>query len=221
MCPPAENRPENCRTCCCKASDYAEFYHPNAASQPKCTATEVADYKVSLIPSINSVCHSSYPFFGGVRNSYFSDLLLTTHGPGRVFDSCGDRVLPNVLNYLLRTEELLPTTRALLKSEVEEGIIHDYYLGPRVLEEGKRKRRSARIDVSPSAPYLTFISKLVRLDFVAKHWSCGMHLLSSLFVSVFSCRQDLTISGWGSVDSTSVGQMDGRTVCRCAFHCGQ
>ena len=35
-------------------------------------------------------------------------------------------------------------------------------------------------------------------------------------VSEYSYQQDQRIGGWGSVDSTSVDQMDGRRRCRCA-----
>ena len=39
---------DHIRTCCCKTSDNADFYHPDTAIQ-QCSATEVAEYKVSLI----------------------------------------------------------------------------------------------------------------------------------------------------------------------------
>ena len=165
MCPPLEDRPGNCRICCCQTSDNADFYHPDTAIQ-QCTATEVADYKVSLIPTINSVCHSSYPFFGGgVTSSYFSDLLLTTHAPVQVFDSCGENIFQNTRNYITSTEEQVEFTIGILDSEVEkDDVLFSYYLRASVLERGNRNRRSARINMSPSQPYLTLISKLVRLD---------------------------------------------------------
>lgn len=162
VCPPSEDRPENCRTCCCKASDNADFYHPDTAAQQRCTATGMANYKVSLIPSISTICHSGYPFVSGAAtSSYFSDLLLTVHNPVQVFDSCGGQVKDGAYQYISRTEDLLPTIRDRLDSEVDAGDIENFHLGRNVLERGKRKRRSARINVTPSAPYLTLISKLV------------------------------------------------------------
>ena len=170
MCPPSEDRPRNCRTCCCKTSDNADFYHPDTAVQ-QCTATDVADYKVSLIPTISSACHSSYPFFGGgVKSSYFSDLLLATHGPVQVFDSCGDNIFERLRNYITSTEEQVEFTISTLDSEVEKNVLFSYYLRASVLERGNRNRRSARINISPSRPFLTLISKLVRLDTECHLW---------------------------------------------------
>ena len=165
VCPPSEERPSNCRTCCCKTSDNAHFYHPDSIPEHQCTATEPADYKVSLIPSISNVCHNTYPFFGGggAKNSYFSDLLLATHGPVNNFDSCGEQMSSDVREYIVSTEHLLPVIRRNLELQVDSGILGSYYVGSKVLERGQPKRRSGRIDVFPWAPYLTLISKLVRL----------------------------------------------------------
>ena len=190
VCPPLEYRPERCRTCCCKTSDNADFFHPEVASQPKCTATDVANYKVSLIPSISPVCHEDYPFVGGVDNAYFSDLLITTHPGVQIYDSCGDNIFPNPARYIEMTEEILPIVRGALEQEVADGILHDYYLGSRVLEPAKRKRRSARVGVSPSMPFMTLISKLVNTEVVCLEIS--ILLLLCVCVCVCVCLNTAT-----------------------------
>jgi hypothetical protein len=100
-------------------------------------------------------------FGGGVKSSYFSDLLLTTHGPVQVFDSCGDNIFEGLRNYITSTEEQVEFTISTLDSEVEKNVLFSYYLRASVLERGNRNRRSARINISPSRPYLTLISKLL------------------------------------------------------------
>ena len=161
VCPPLEYRPERCRTCCCKTSDNADFFHPEVASQPKCTATDVANYKVSLIPSISPVCHEDYPFVGGVNNAYFSDLLFASHTPRHVFDSCGGEPVESVADYLMRTGEIYQETVDHLENLITNNSVFDYYVSTAVLEQAKTKRRSARIYFSPESSYLTLIVKLV------------------------------------------------------------
>ena len=116
---------------------------------------------MSLIPSISSICHPYHPFTDGVTNAYFSDLLLTSHGPAQVFDACVNHIFNNALLYLVKTEEILEFTIQFLARETMEGILNDYYLDSDTLESGSRKRRSALIDVSPQTPFLSFFSKLV------------------------------------------------------------
>ena len=56
----------------------------------------------------------------------------------------------DVREYIVNTEDLLPDI--------------SYYVGSSssILERGEGKRRSGLINVFPSAPYLSLISKLVR-----------------------------------------------------------
>ena len=163
MCPPAEDQPLNCRTCCCKASDNVDFFHPNSTAEPKCTATDIADYKVSLIPSITNACHAGYPFVGGVGEAYFSDFIVASHLVFQDFDSCGDNVIDEARDYLEGTEETLQSLRDSLDRDVEDNVVYDYYLGSNVLERQKSKRRSTRINLSPSVHYLSLVSKLVSI----------------------------------------------------------
>ena len=177
VCPPAEYQPENCRTCCCKSSDNVDFYHPEAAYQPECGATDNAEYKISLIPTISPLCHYDYPFTDGIDAAYFSDLLVTSHGPFQGFDACLDVIFENIFNYLVRTEEVSMSIREFLASETSDGIIRDFILSTDVLEPGNMKRRSGFIDVSPTYPFLTLISKLASIQYWITTSNDFLHLL--------------------------------------------
>jgi hypothetical protein len=114
----------------------------------------------TLIPSISGVCHPDYPFVGGLDAAYFSDFLLTSHEPDTGFDSCGGNPFQNLVTFFLAmTDE--DRYREMLESEVKEGIIYDFYLGEKLLARGNRRRRSARIKVSPEASHLSVSSKLL------------------------------------------------------------
>ena len=205
VCPPVDDQPYNCRTCCCKSSENVDFFHPGAANQTVCGATESAKYKVSLVPTMNQICHPNYP--GGVDSLYFSDLLVTSHHPFQLLDTCGGVARgSNVFDYLVRTEEVLTFIIDHLRERVIEGDIGDFYLSPDTLERGRRKRRVAIIEVLPRISYVTLISKLVCTP-ILPHYNSQ----SSFHCDIYSYLRVKTIVGWDSVGSTCVGQMAGRT----------
>ena len=171
VCPPVEDQPKNCRTCCCKSSNNVEFYHPEDPSHTECGASENAMYKVSLIPTISTSCHPRYPFENGSNAAYFSDILIGSHGPARLIDTCVRDYSDNVLNYLLNTEEVLGSSENIFAEGFE-----DMYLSPEALERVRRRRRSALIEVSSTKSHITLISKLVctnrrSMRNVAMHYS--------------------------------------------------
>lgn len=165
MCPPSEHHPRNCRTCCCKSSDNVEFHHPgNGVNESVCGATENAVYKVSLVPSINGVCHPDYPFVGGREASYFSGLLIMSHIPFRVYDKCLKDTLPDIFNFISKTEDTLRLFRRILIREVEEGHVYNFHLSTQnMLKRITNKRRSGRVRVSPTNSHVSFLSKLVSI----------------------------------------------------------
>lgn len=163
VCPAVEDQPRNCRTCCCKSSNNVEFYHPENPPQTVCNASENAQYKVSLIPTISASCHPHYPFEGGRNAAYFSDILIASHLPLRLIDTCVRNVSTNILNYLVDTEEALGSSEDLF-AEGYDNVIHDHYLSPETLERGNRRRRSGIIEVSSEMSHITLISKLVCIN---------------------------------------------------------
>lgn len=164
VCPPSEHHPRNCRTCCCKSSDNVEFHHPgNGANESVCGATENAAYKISLVPSFSDVCHPDYPFVGGIKSSYFSGLLIMSHDPYRFYDKCLKKAVPEVFNFISKTEDKLQLFREFLVLEREKGHVFTYHLSKNVLErvENKNERRTGWVRVNPIDSHVSFLSKLV------------------------------------------------------------
>lgn len=154
-----EHQPEDCRTCCCQSSSSVSvnFFRPYAASQTECSATDNAEYKVSLIPTISDICHPNLPFPG---NSDFSELLLVSH-PGYQLFSRAITETDDLYPYILYTEQALPFVEVALEEELQQGIIHDYFV-PNTAEPGDdSKRRVGEIEVTPSNRYVSMISTLV------------------------------------------------------------
>ena len=157
VCPP--DRPDGCRTCCCKSSDNAEFYDPDSGVLTECGATENAQYKVSLLPRLKPSCHPDFSVPEDSDYPYFSGLLVTAHRAVKLLDKC-QITGSNVLVYILNQETIVAGIQALLEREVEEGIIHDAFVARNVLEKA-RGRRSGHIEVSPESSHVTILSKLV------------------------------------------------------------
>ena len=152
-----EDQPEDCRTCCCKASPGVDFYRPYAAAQTQCGARDSAEYKVSLIPTISDICHPELPFPG---NSEFSELLIASHRAYQILSRAvtqTDEIYP----YILYTEQALPAVELALEEEVQKGIIHDYFLPETANPDDDRKRKIGEIEVTPRDRYVTVISTLV------------------------------------------------------------
>lgn len=139
-----------------------EFHHPyNGATESVCGATENAEYKVSLIPSITKVCHPDYPFVGGRESSYFSGLLIMSHAAYPVFDKCLKNTRSQIFDVISNTENKLMEFRELLAHEEEEGHVYSYHMATNILEKVLKKRRSGYVDVSPNSSHVSFFSKLV------------------------------------------------------------
>lgn len=172
ICPPSEHFPTNCRTCCCKSSDSVEFHHPNnGVTESVCGASENAEYKVSLIPSISDICHPNYPFVGGTESSYFSGLSIMSHAPYPVFDKCLKNTRSQIFDVISNTENKLMEFRDLLAHELEDGHIYSYHMATNILEKVQKKRRSGRINVSPTNSHVSFFSKLVSM-YIKPHYHC-------------------------------------------------
>ena len=160
VCPAVADQPEDCRTCCCKSSDNVDFFHPGGNTRTECRAYESAEYKASLIPTINPICHPDFSFEGGVDDSRFSGLLLLSHRADRFIDKCStDIELNGIYQFIVNTETVL---RGRKWHSLESDRIHDYFLDEEDFEddddddddecpEVERKRKVGYIDVSPRA----------------------------------------------------------------------
>ena len=151
-----DDQPENCRTCCCKSSENVEFFHPEAAPERECGASDDALYKVSLVPSISYVCHASYPY---VDIAVFSDLFIVSHFGYFVFNKTVTEDT-DIYTFIVDTDRVLPTLQDLLDYEIEHDLIHDYVLPDEEACEDRR-RRTGVINVTPYMRYMTLVSILV------------------------------------------------------------
>ena len=171
MCPPIADQPEGCRTCCCKSSDNVDFFHPEAASQTECGATDDAEYKVSLIPTVSDICHPDLPFPG---NSEFSDLLIASHAIYQVFTRAiteRDDLYP----YILYQEQALPFVEVALEQEVRNGVVHDYFLPDVAGDQVEMKRRVGEIEVTPYARSLILISTVVSVKCILLYFPMPLY----------------------------------------------
>ena len=153
VCPHVDDHPEDCRTCCCKASPGVDFYHPYSASLTECGASDDAEYKVSLIPTVSNVCHPELPF-----DSEFSDLLIFSHHEYQFFSRAvteRDDFYP----YILYRE--FGAVEVELEEEVQLGNIHDYFLPDTITEQTDMKRKVGDINVTPYDRYVSLISTVV------------------------------------------------------------
>ena len=158
VCPPVEHQPEDCRTCCCKSSPNVDFLRPNAASQTECGATDSAEYKVSLIPTISSVCHSDLPFLGQAE---FSDLTMVSNSGYQIFTRVVTEADGFVYYLTVYREETLPHLEVVLEQDIRDGIIHDYFVPDTLVPDSDRKRRVGEIEVTPYNRYVSLMSTLV------------------------------------------------------------
>ena len=157
VCPHVDDQPENCRTCCCKASPGVDFYHPYSAYLTECGARDDAEYKVSLIPTFSDVCHPELPFPG---NSEFSDLLIFSHHEYQVFSRAVTEI-DDFYPYILYREFVLGAVEVEFEEEVQLGTVHDYFLPDTITEQTDMKRKVGDIKVTPYDRYVSLISTVV------------------------------------------------------------
>ena len=181
MCPPAQYQPKNCRTCCCKSSDNVDFYHPETAYQPECGATDNAEYKISVIPTISPLCHYDvdFPISGGL--AYFTDPKMTSHHGEQHYTKIVDA---EFLNF---TDAYNVWLEFHFESEVEQGIIHDFSVPCVGLDCPEDSKRSVGyLDLSPYSRYISMISKLVI-------FSCTFACVYYSLIQTPLCQDNFTV----------------------------
>ena len=157
MCPPIEHQPERCRTCCCQSSDNVEFLDSDFV----CNEDEDVHYKVAFKYNLNSRCHPEY-FSNSVNETpYFSGLAISSLGYREIFDRCTKS--PG-----LGSNVNADSWRSYLEGRQREGAVLAFFISDKHLQRSSRPRliRSGYVRVNPTHPYLTFVSQLVRADYM-------------------------------------------------------